>query len=208
MLFGFLGKGCPSPCCTPAGPCANILFLKKNLGLGWWGPNPAVEATAGRRSQCNPARCASRGRRGSFFDQMRWFFVKKKHINFCAPVVLRAHCVLHLCAHTPLHPFAPVPCYPNTLVPLRPGGPPPHAACRRAPSPLGHPSPLGVHVPVCPCVPAPFCPCTPVPPCAFHLAPLHPCRPMPVWAGAPAPYTPAPLRILHPPRLVGVARHG
>ena len=89
-----------------------------------------------------------------------------------------------------------VPCLPNTVVPLRPGGPPPHTACSRAPTPLGHAFPLGAHVPVCPCNPAPFCPCTPVPPCTFHLAPLQPCRPIPVWAGAAAPLrpcTPAPL---------------
>ena len=154
MMFGFLGKGRPSPCCTPVGPCAHIFFFEKKLGLGWWGPDPAVEATAGGRSQCNPAGCATQGWWGSFFDRMRCFFPTKKIITL-APLWC---CVLHLCAYTPLHPFNLVHCYPNTLVPPRPGGPPPHTACSRAPSPLGHPSPLGVHLPVFPYTPALFCP--------------------------------------------------
>ena len=152
---------------------------------------------AGGRSQCSPARCATWGRQGSFFDRMRWFSQKKNIYTF-APLWC---CVLRLCARKTLYPFAPVPGCQTTLMPLHPGGPSPHTACSRAPSPLGHPSPLGMHVPVCPCAPAPFCPCTPVPPSAFHLAPLHPCWPIPVWAGAPAPLYPCTLAPFAPTTL-------
>ena len=152
--------------------------------------------------QARPLRCL--GPAGFIFRSNALVFSKKKHIHFCAPVVLRA---VSLCIHTlaPLRPGDLLPKHPCTPAPQRP---PPHTACSRAPSPLGHPSPLGVHVPVCPCAPAPFCHCTPVPHAPFTL---HPCAlvgPYLFGLGRLHHYTPAPLRPLHSPRLVGVACHG
>ena len=145
------------------------------------------------------------GRQGSFFDQTRCFFAKKKTYT-----LLRS-CGAACCISVHTHPCTPSPRCPVAQTPLYPCAP-------AAPHPIQHASahlpPWGTHPPL-----ACMCRCAPVPLHPFALAPLyphahftfHPCSLVVLYLfglGPLHPYSPAPLRLLHTPRLVGVAHHG
>ena len=153
MLFGFLGKGSPSPCCTPVGPCAHIFFLKKNSGWGGgalmrqWKPQMAAEANA------TPPAAPPGAGRVHFSIKCAVFVFKKTYtlLRSCgAACTLRA---ASLCTHT-LAALRPAAVLPRT--PLL------HAAA--------HLPPWGTHPPL-----ACMCRCAPVP---CILLPLHPCTPI------------------------------
>ena len=204
MLFGFLGKGRPSPCCTPVGPCAHIVFfLKKNSGwgggapIGKWKPWLAAEANA------TPPAAPPGAGRVHFSIKCAGFFLKKTY------TLLRpCGAACYIPVHT--HHCTPLPRCPVTQTPLHPCAPAaPHPILHAA----AHLPPWGAHRPLacmCRCAPVPLHPFAPAPryphaPFTFHSCTLV--GPYLLGLGPLHPYTPPPLRPLQPPRLAGLARH-